>query len=106
MTSETSGTAVAQLGISVEPLESIEATMARVQIEGGASISTQNLAFEDRADLPRKVVENFFEFAVSYSTAAPQVAAGQSSEWFPTWVLTKWFQTTTAKLQKDPSLFR
>ena len=95
----------AQLGISVEPLEAIEVTMARVQFEGGASMSTQSLAFEDRADLPRKVVQNFYDFAVSYSTSAPQVAAGQSAEWFPTWVLSKWFQTTTSKLQKDPDMF-
>lgn len=96
----------AQIGISVETTEQVEATMARAQHEQGASLSTQSLAFESKADLPRKVVENFFEFATSYATSNPAAAAVQSAEWIPAWVLSKWYQNILSKLQKDPSLFR
>eukprot|EP00727_Mastigamoeba_balamuthi_P013138 m51a1_g8447 putative protein hikeshi (209) ;mRNA; r:391616-392727 len=95
----------AQLGISVETLEAIGDSLARMQWEGSSN-STSKLAFEDPATLPRRMLEHFWAFATSYATKTPQTANTQSQEWIPVHILNKWYGAVLEKLQRDPTTFR
>lgn len=96
---------VAQLGISVEPLSNIEASIAATQQRTGVSLSTEKLAYTDKADLPKKVVENFYQYCSSFGTTDLQKAMISSSEVIPSSVLTKWYTNVTSKLKANPTYF-
>lgn len=96
---------VAQLGISVEPLSNIEASIAATQQATGVSLSTEKLAYADRADLPKKVVENFYQYCSSFGTTDLQAAMRSSSEVIPLGVLSKWYTNVSSKLKANPTYF-
>lgn len=97
---------IAQLGLSVEPLSDIEASIAAAQQRTGVSLSTEKLAYTDKSDLPKKVVENFYQYCSSFGTTDLQAAMRSSSEVIPSNVLTKWYNNVSSKLKADPTYFK
>lgn len=96
---------VAQLGLSVEPLSNIEGAITAAQQKTGVSLSTEKLAYTDKADLPKKVVENFYQYCSSFGTTDLQAAMRSSSEVIPSSVLTKWYTNVSSKLKANPTYF-
>lgn len=100
----TGGAAVtARLGLTVEPMAQVEATVVALQQRTGVSLSTQGLAFADGRDVPAKMVDNFHQFCTSFATATPQAVPGV--QWFPASVADAWAKSAHARLRENPNVF-
>lgn len=93
----------ARLGLAVETMEQVEATVVALQKNSGVSLSTQGLVFEADRDLPAKMVGNFYDFCISFATATPQAVPGV--QWFPASAADAWAKSARARLRENPNLF-
>ena len=93
----------ARLGLAVETMEQVEASVVALQKSTGVSLSMQGLAFEPERDLPAKMVDNFHSYCVSFATATPQAVPGV--QWFPAAAADAWAKSAHARLRENPNIF-
>lgn len=99
----------AQVGISVEPMSAIES-----QWVWNKQQESQPISLEDQANLPLKLLNHFYNFAMSFASKNPQIVNAPNQECtdfvkyfqlrvvdIPANVLNKWYQTAQNRIMKE-----
>ncbi|KAH3762433.1 protein Hikeshi [Pelomyxa schiedti] len=87
-----------QLGISVESMTSIQ---ERWQFTQSNNATARSSSVEDSTNMPLKLLENFYNFAMSFSTKNPQIVNAPGQDYIPASVLNKWYQTAHHRIMKE-----
>ena len=89
----------AMVGISVEPLATIEAQTPAAQTEA-VKVSTF-------MEFGQKMVENLFNFATSFAVSGGEMNMSRSGETFvPFSCLQQWYSNFERRLQHDPNFWK
>ncbi|KAJ3325435.1 hypothetical protein HDV06_004294 [Boothiomyces sp. JEL0866] len=109
---DSSSKIVAQIGISIEPLENVLAQQR--QRSESNQLALRNNPHFDTQSITSKILESFYNYCTSFSTSLPP--GGQvlfnipqqtlETTFIPLKALSDWFKQTQNKLDHDPSLFR
>jgi len=98
---------VAQLGLSIESLQTIQQqTIFRDQPASTYAASPANLAPSDIAQFAQKILQNLFNFAMSFSKPGSFGFGGTITDSIPTETFKKWYSNTESKIQKDPQFWK
>lgn len=86
------------LGISVEPLESVQAQLAALQPEGiGSGMLVKHVAPPSTAVLARRIIRNAFNFMSSFATGS------SSGDVIPLKAFQDWWTKFEKKIEYDPT---
>ena len=91
------GGSVAQIALSIEPLAAI------------AQMTAQADTVSHPADFPAfamKMLENFHNFAASYSVDRAQAMTSPGEQFIPYSTLTKWHEKFSTRFAQDPSFWK
>lgn len=92
---------VAQIGISIEPLNVIE-TRASAIVPGGSSSnssSSSGVSFQDMQEFATKMCSNLFNYLRSFATQA-------TGDMIPGSALDKWYENFQRKIKNDPNFWK
>eukprot|EP00041_Stephanoeca_diplocostata_P012738 m.214083 g.214083 ORF g.214083 m.214083 type:complete len:193 (+) comp19068_c0_seq2:142-720(+) len=92
------GPAVAQIGISIEPLE----LLVRETPDSAARAPTA----ADLELFTQKMLESFYTFATSFASPREEALRRQDDTWIPLGVLMRWKESFYKKMQLDPLFWR
>lgn len=91
------GEGEAILGISVEPLESVQVQLAALQSEETGSAFVKHAAASSTAVLARRIIRNAFNFMSSFATGS------SSGDVIPLKAFQDWWTKFEKKIEYDPT---
>ncbi|ESO99580.1 hypothetical protein LOTGIDRAFT_141873 [Lottia gigantea] len=95
---QSSASHLAQIGISVEPIEQLAQ-----QTPATASSATNVSSF---VEFSQKMLENFVNFASSFAVNQSQMVPNPSETFVPLSTIPKWFENFKRRLEKNPNFWQ
>ncbi|XP_059173031.1 protein OPI10 homolog [Physella acuta] len=90
---------LAQIGISVEPLDQLAQQVPASQVNASTSASTF-------MEFATKMLENFFNFSSSFAVTQSQMTPNLSETYVPLSTLKNWFENFQRRLQQNPYFWK
>eukprot|EP00057_Strongylocentrotus_purpuratus_P033003 XP_789731.3 PREDICTED: protein Hikeshi [Strongylocentrotus purpuratus] len=88
----------AHIGIAVEPLAELK--------QQTPAANTQASNVESFVQFTQKMLENFYNYASSFSITQAQMTPQPGVQYLPTDVLTKWYENFQRKLSQNPNFWK
>ncbi|CAG5116333.1 unnamed protein product [Candidula unifasciata] len=90
---------LAQIGISVEPLEQLAQQVPITQVSAQTAVSTY-------MEFCTKMLENFFNYASSFAVTQSQMTPNPTETFVPLSTLKTWFENFQRRLQQNPYFWK
>ncbi|KAK3913683.1 Protein Hikeshi [Frankliniella fusca] len=90
----------AQIGISVEPLTSVQQQVSQIPSSPDGSTAS------NFRDFCTKMLENFMNYASSFSQAQSQMVPNPSEQYVPLSTLQSWYNNFNRRLEQNPYFWR
>ena len=90
----------AQIGISVEPLTSVQQQVSQLPTTPDGSTAT------NFRDFCTKMLENFMNYASSFSQSQSQMLPNPSEQYVPLSSLQSWYNNFNRRLEQNPYFWR
>ncbi|BFZ16116.1 hypothetical protein BsWGS_19155 [Bradybaena similaris] len=90
---------LAQIGISVEPLDQLVQQVPATQVSAQAAVPTF-------VEFCTKMLENFFNYASSFAVTQNQMVPNPSETFVPLSTLKNWFENFQRRLQQNPYFWK
>lgn len=104
---------IIQIGISIEPIQSIQQQISQKEFQQSSTSSYSSALVPITTPSPndmirfcQKMLENLFNYALSFSKKTTGFAPSSQMETIPTEVFKKWYENFEGKLQKDPYFWK
>nr|CAG4650468.1 EOG090X0D82 [Sida crystallina] len=88
----------AQIGISIEPLQTIAAQIP--------CVSSEPSAISSFMDFAQKTVQNLFDYVASFAVSQGQMMPNPNETFIPMSALRNWFTNFERKLEQNPNFWR
>lgn len=99
MGTERDDNVVAQIGISIEPLNVIESRVAGLSAAVVPSSSSSGVSFQDMQEFATKMCSNLFNYLRSFATQS-------TGDMIPGSALDKWYENFQRKIKNDPNFWK